>query len=221
MIRGLVTLAFLSTLVGWSYVHSEVYSEAAVPSSAKQRHSNHFQYELLDGVELVWQRPRGAERAVILLAHGCSHSATDFFPFDRKKCTKCLGLPEERRIVQAALARGFVAVAISSADRVHSRCWDPQTDGPRVRVACATTWQHAYAKQLRNDARCKPLLSERRGRAVGGWGSGQACATARLGGTSDIRARCFVGRLLRRRSSLLHAARRNQSADHAHRRRTD
>lgn len=35
-----------------------------------------------------------------------------------------LGLPEEVRITEAALAAGFLAVALSSQDRAGSRCWD-------------------------------------------------------------------------------------------------
>ena len=34
------------------------------------------------------------------------------------------GLPEEVRITEAALAEGYIVVALSSQDRVHSRCWD-------------------------------------------------------------------------------------------------
>lgn len=34
------------------------------------------------------------------------------------------GLPEEKRIVAAAVARGYVVAAFSSQDRSGSRCWD-------------------------------------------------------------------------------------------------
>lgn len=68
---------------------------------------------------------------VLLLAHGCSHSATDFWP-PSPGCAACLGLPEERRLVAAALADRLLAVAVSSADRQGSRCWQPSVDAPRV-----------------------------------------------------------------------------------------
>ena len=34
------------------------------------------------------------------------------------------GLPEETGITDAALAAGYIAVALSSQDRTGSRCWD-------------------------------------------------------------------------------------------------
>lgn len=34
------------------------------------------------------------------------------------------GLPEETRITDAALAEGYIPVALSSQDRIGSRCWD-------------------------------------------------------------------------------------------------
>lgn len=68
--------------------------------------------------EAMYQFPSSAPPAgILLLAHGCSHSATDFF----SSCSKCLGLPEEMRIVKAALARNYVALALSSSDR-YSKC---------------------------------------------------------------------------------------------------
>jgi hypothetical protein len=70
---------------------------------------------------------------------GCSHSAGDFWPADAPGCGgHCLGLPEERRITEAALAARLFVVAASSADRALKRCWWPATDGPRVAAALAT-----------------------------------------------------------------------------------
>ena len=73
-------------------------------------------------VELVWQQPARPARGVLLLLHGCSHSATDWWPRG-SACDRCMGLPEEQKIVRAALVRGYVAVAVSSEDRAKSRCW--------------------------------------------------------------------------------------------------
>ena len=95
-------------------------------------------------VELVWQRPTQTKiRAVIFLAHGCSHSATDWWPASSpslirgsKGCAQCVGLPEEGRIVQEALKKGWVAVAISSKDR-QSKCWSGGMKGDATRVVAA------------------------------------------------------------------------------------
>ena len=91
-------------------------------------------------VEYIWQngaRDGSRPRAVLLLAHGCSHGAVDFWPRDRERCPRCKGLPEEIRIVRAALVRDFFVVALSSADRKGSRCWDladsPYGDFARAR----------------------------------------------------------------------------------------
>ena len=64
------------------------------------------EYEVvkLDGqdIELVYQTPERALNktsvALLFLAHGCSHSATDFFD-KGPLCKKCIGLPIERHIV--------------------------------------------------------------------------------------------------------------------------
>lgn len=46
-------------------------------------------------MEVVWQKPAEAAKGVVLLFHGCSHSAGDFWPDDGFYCKGCLGLPEE------------------------------------------------------------------------------------------------------------------------------
>ena len=66
--------------------------------------------------EMVWQSPKrvgyGQSVAVLFMAHGCSHAATDFFD-KSQDCKDCIGLLVERRLVQAALQRGFFVVALS------------------------------------------------------------------------------------------------------------
>lgn len=86
--------------------------------------------------EAMWEFPRGTRSPVGILAvfHGCSHSATDFFAPSRK-CSSCLALPEEVRITNAALAQGYVVLAISSTDRHTHRCWNLEVDGPMVKDA--------------------------------------------------------------------------------------
>ena len=78
-----------------------------------------------DGTEYIWQPPEiGTPRGILLLFHGCQHSATDWFPRS-SDCPRCIGLPEERRVVSVARAPpySYVAVAISSQDREFGRCW--------------------------------------------------------------------------------------------------
>jgi len=115
------------------------------PNASEARYSEAVQlnatYELLSvsvegrtaEVEAVWQL-LPSPRAVLLLAHGCSHSGTDFWP-PSPACPNCLGLPEEKRIASAALEAGYLPLAFSSADREGSRCWRPEADGPRVALA--------------------------------------------------------------------------------------
>ena len=88
-------------------------------------------------VEVVWQAPIGSSgpTGVLLLSHGCSHSATDWWP-PSPSCPRCTGLPEETRIVAASLQAGMFAVAISSVDR-DTMCWHVAHDAPRVLDALA------------------------------------------------------------------------------------
>ena len=84
-------------------------------------------YELISGVEYVWQRPARSEPVgILLLCHGCNHGAGDFFP-RTEHCPTCLGLPVETGIASAGLARGWVVLAVSSRDRKR-RCWNEARD---------------------------------------------------------------------------------------------
>jgi len=80
-------------------------------------------YETLGkDAEVVWQKPAGAVKGVLLVFHGCSHSATDWWP-KSAACPKCIGLPEEVNITRVALHRGYALVALSSAARNSHKCW--------------------------------------------------------------------------------------------------
>jgi len=83
------------------------------------------------GTEAVWQKPSGAAKGLLFLAHGCNHGAIDFWPRS-PACAQCIGLPEEVRITRDALQAGWAVVAMSSSDRARSRCWNFDIDGPAV-----------------------------------------------------------------------------------------
>lgn len=97
-------------------------------------------------IETLWQRPfSDPVRGLVFLAHGCMHQATDFFA-DREPdgwvfadCSqsnfgRCLGLPEERRLVLRARKRGYLVAAVSGGSGRQS-CWDMRRDGQRVASA--------------------------------------------------------------------------------------
>jgi hypothetical protein len=91
---------------------------------APQRVYGFYEVAPSSNTEMVWQSPErtgfGQSVAVLFMAHGCSHAATDFFD-KSKDCVNCIGLPVERRLVLAALQKGFFVVAVSSNDRIGSR----------------------------------------------------------------------------------------------------
>ena len=110
--------------------------------------------QMIDGQEVVYERPTGTPKGILALFHGCQHSAIDFWS-RQPACASCIGerfslvsgiqcllavnmitgltsmrlvthagLPEEKSIVKSAAARGYVSIAFSSMDREGSRCWD-------------------------------------------------------------------------------------------------
>ena len=108
--------------------------------------------EVLRGTEITWQKPPLFVKAVLFVAHGCGHSALDFF--DRSKtCQQCIGLPEEKAVVKHALEAGFLVIAASSKDRAGTRCWSVKTpgqdddDGAAVRRAIHTIVERELPRQ--------------------------------------------------------------------------
>lgn len=79
--------------------------------------------KLDDNLELVYQIPPASQKVkgVLFLAHGCSHSSTDWWP-KTGSCEECTGLPVESSIVREGLNRQFAVLALSSFNRVH-KCW--------------------------------------------------------------------------------------------------
>lgn len=86
------------------------------------------------------RRPNG----VIFLAHGCQHSATDWWPYSAT-CPYCIGLPMETKIVADGLRQGFVMLAVSSSNRQH-KCWG-SPDVPLV----AALIQRFYTVKLKGN----------------------------------------------------------------------
>lgn len=81
--------------------------------------------EKLANTEYIYQFPsteRSEWKGIIALFHGCSHSATDFW--DKSTvCEKCLGLPQEKNLVESFINANYVVLAISSQNRVN-KCWN-------------------------------------------------------------------------------------------------
>jgi len=97
-------------------------------------------------IETFWQPPHEGTlvQGILFMAHGCNHQATDFFAdtgpdgWKLEACHgsrfgRCLGLPEERQLVQEARARGYYVAAVSGTGS--SRCWSHKADPSRVRQA--------------------------------------------------------------------------------------
>ncbi|KAL6754891.1 hypothetical protein V8C86DRAFT_2689463 [Haematococcus lacustris] len=49
-------------------------------------------YEVLEGLEAVWQKPE-RPLGLLLTAHGCNHGGVDFFPAHPHSCPLCTGKP--------------------------------------------------------------------------------------------------------------------------------
>ena len=79
-------------------------------------------HDIINGTDVLFAVPEKVN-GILFVAHGCSHSHTDWF----LSCKGCIGLPEERAIVAQALELGLVVIAISSTNRA-SMCWDPRQD---------------------------------------------------------------------------------------------
>lgn len=145
-----VTVAITTFLFAFSFTSSTSSSatSTARPGSSAAVELQGTLVTAKDGTQVVFQRaesPRGA----ILFFHGCSHSATDFFPAGTG-CHTCLGLPEELHLVHLALSRGYSAITLSSTNRRH-KCWQSghageSPDYDRVTSALEVAQKHgAYS----------------------------------------------------------------------------
>lgn len=113
-------------------------SDASVDSNV-----NGVYVELEGGVQLVYQVPKSSEAltGVLFVAHGCSHSATDWWP-KSQNCSACIGLPVEGSIVRMALERNMAVVAVTSSNRQH-KCWVMKSDKVPVINAIKYVYQKA------------------------------------------------------------------------------
>ena len=102
------------------------------PASVASLGTDGLYAELDDGIQIVYQIPTNAKNlsGVLIVAHGCSHSATDWW---RKSitCPTCIGLPLEQGIIRMAIHKNMAVMAISSIDRVN-KCWVYKHDRMRV-----------------------------------------------------------------------------------------
>ena len=97
---------------------------------------------VLDGeTEVVYQLPSNGKplSGLLFVAHGCGHSANDWFP-KSDTCLTCTGLPIELTIVREALSRNIAVVAVSSNNKQH-KCWVQKNDRQPVINAI----KHVYA----------------------------------------------------------------------------
>ena len=69
-------------------------------ASNEKLNSGNPTYDEIGGAEVVWHS-KPNPKAILFLAHGCNHQATDFWHLC-KTCPKCTGLPEEVRIARYA-----------------------------------------------------------------------------------------------------------------------
>eukprot|EP00546_Thalassionema_frauenfeldii_P019838 CAMPEP_0178902758 /NCGR_PEP_ID=MMETSP0786-20121207/4784_1 /TAXON_ID=186022 /ORGANISM="Thalassionema frauenfeldii, Strain CCMP 1798" /LENGTH=307 /DNA_ID=CAMNT_0020574063 /DNA_START=306 /DNA_END=1229 /DNA_ORIENTATION=- len=73
-------------------------------------------------IQVVYAKPPSESNGgMVVLLHGCTHSALKFFS-PSVQCPTCVGLAEELRIVRLVLQKGYTPVAISSVDQ-KSGCW--------------------------------------------------------------------------------------------------
>ena len=85
---ALVMSAFCISSALWAFFLHEGDPHLASHMTASQAASP--QRETIAGTEILWQLPAGgAAKALLFLAHGCSHSMTDFWPQDAGSCGAC------------------------------------------------------------------------------------------------------------------------------------
>lgn len=105
--------------------------------------------------DVYWELPAAAPTAVLLFAHGCAHAGSDMWPAHPETCPHCLGLPEEQRIREMALQRGYAVVAVSSghATSKGKGCWSARDEGSSDDL-------HAVAEAVQTLIHQEPMLRD-------------------------------------------------------------
>lgn len=88
--------------------------------------------EIVNGTEIIWEIPDDP-KAVLFVAHGCGGSPRNFW-VRCPTCPKCVGLPEESKIVLYALAHKYAVIVVSST----KPCWTYGQE--RIRVSDIIRW---------------------------------------------------------------------------------
>jgi hypothetical protein len=102
-------------------------------------------------IEYVYQVPNGGKpKGIIFFAHGCKHSARDWWPASNS-CPKCKALPVELSLVDEAISRNYAAIALSSENQEH-HCWT-EDDVPRF----SSLMTYFYRHILKDTTFTKPL----------------------------------------------------------------
>ena len=122
MIMASSTQSFLATITRRPFQTKHQTHDPVVQPHDTQDYYPAETHDIINGTDVLFAVPENV-RGILFVAHGCSHSHTDWF----LGCEGCIGLPEERAIVVQALELGLVVIAISSTNRV-SMCWDPRRD---------------------------------------------------------------------------------------------
>eukprot|EP00746_Dinoflagellata_sp_MGD_P157469 gnl/MRDRNA2_/MRDRNA2_86213_c0_seq1.p1 gnl/MRDRNA2_/MRDRNA2_86213_c0~~gnl/MRDRNA2_/MRDRNA2_86213_c0_seq1.p1 ORF type:complete len:433 (+),score=116.31 gnl/MRDRNA2_/MRDRNA2_86213_c0_seq1:74-1300(+) len=115
-----------------------------------------------EGIELLWQRPHGEPKGILLYLHGCHGRATgmwtsdgpDGFHFDvcdTTKKKKCMGYTEEVLMRQKARKAGYVVAAVSGGVGSPRGCMNTN-DVPRIQLAMK------YLVEQEKDLEGKPVI---------------------------------------------------------------
>ena len=104
----------------------ESYCDGVLPGDFPDYNAS---FEILYGLEVVWQIPSRPIGGWFVMLHGGSGSALMYWP-QSAGCSMCLGLPEEMVVTKEALSSGYAAVAISSLNRC-TRNWAFEMDEAR------------------------------------------------------------------------------------------
>lgn len=75
--------------------------------------------------DVMWERPSGVgpPKGIFLLLNGCNHGPEGWWD-SQSACPQCLGLPEEKAILEEGLRRDLVVIALNVVQQAATmRCW--------------------------------------------------------------------------------------------------